>query len=145
MFEPGPGSQLHDLNPTLFPPSGLFWTIEVPVDNVTVDLASGKATLRGTNVPILDYGDIPNALSGARPPVYGTVTFRVEWSGAPARIPIRKEDPVYGRYVGEFMRNTAKVEWSARVGDFEFQSSPLATSSSQFALLGQERNGVFFS
>jgi len=37
------------------------------------------------------------------------------------------------------------MEWTARVGDYEFRSAPLETSMSQFALLGQERNGIFFA
>jgi hypothetical protein len=145
VFEPGPGSQLHDLNPTAPPPTGLFWTIEVPRPSVQVDLAQGIANLQATHVPILDYGDIPNAIGGERPPVQGTVSFRVEWRGPARPIAIRNTDPVYGGYVGEFRRNAARMIWTARVGDFEFRSGVLETSSSTFALLGQERNGIFVS
>ncbi len=117
----------------------------MPAEAVTVDLARGTATLQATNVPILDYRDIPNALAGSRPPVPGTVSFRVQWSEAATRRPIRKVDPVYGRYVGELAQGTAQMAWSARVGNFEFRSAPIERSTSEFALLGQERNGIFFA
>ena len=60
VFEPGPGEQLHDLNPTFAPPTGLFWTIEVPPDAIDVDMAGGAATLQATNLPILDFGAVDN-------------------------------------------------------------------------------------
>jgi hypothetical protein len=35
------------------------------------------------------------------------------------------------------------MEWTARVGDLKFDSDPLVTSSSGFAEIGKEANGVF--
>jgi hypothetical protein len=97
-------------------------------------------------VPILDYGNIPNALFNGNnpPPVPGTVSFRVAWSGVNQRVNIRNTDPIYGGFAGEFARNTAQMEWTATVGDFTFVSDPLPTSSSTFAEIGHERNGSFF-
>jgi hypothetical protein len=43
---------------------------------------------------------------------------------------------------GEFVRNEAELVWSAEESGFTFQSDPL---TSDFATLGHERNGVFFS
>lgn len=97
------------------------------------------------NVPVLDYGDIGNALfGGGPPPVSGTVSFKVTWSGVKERVNIKNTDPVYGGFAGEFVRNSAQMEWTATVGDYQFVSAPLATSSSSFAEIGKERNGVFF-
>jgi hypothetical protein len=93
--------------------------------------------------PIFDYGDIVNALTGG-PGVPGTVPFKVVWSGVAERLNIRNTDPVYGGFGGEFIRNSAQMEWTATVGDLEFISAPLATSSSSFAEIGHERNGSFF-
>ena len=143
---PGPGAQIHDLNPSSFPPAGLFWTIEIPASGVHVELGKGSASLQASNVPILDYGNIGNALFGGGPsPVPGSVSFRVVWSGVGERVNIKNTDPVFGGFAGEFIRNTAQMEWTATVGDFTFVSAPLATSSSSFAEIGQERNGSFFS
>jgi hypothetical protein len=146
VYLPGPGGeQIHDLNPTTFPPVGLFWTLEVPKDSVDVQLGKGSATLQASDVPIFDYGNISNALFGGGPePVPGSVSFNVVWSGVNQRVNIRKPDPEFGAFAGEFIRNTAQMEWTATVGDFTFVSDPLRTSTSSFAEIGHERNGSFF-
>ena len=141
---PGPGDQVHDLNPSAFPPVGLFWTTEIPIAGVEVQLGKGSAILQASEVAILDYGAIPNALfGGGPPPTSGTVSFKVVWSGMNERLNIKNTDPVFGGYAGEFVRNTAQMEWSAAVGDYTFVSDPMVTSSSSFAEIGHERNGSF--
>ena len=152
VYLPGPGAQIHDLNPSTFPPVGLFWTIQISDDRhgsnddgVEVNLGAGNASLEASNVPILDYGSIGNALfGGGPPPVPGVVSCKVEWSGVRQRVNIRNTDPVFGGFAGEFVRNAAQMQWTAKVGDFVFESDPLGTSSSSFAEIGHERNGVFF-
>jgi hypothetical protein len=145
VYLPGPGGQIHDLNPSSFPPVGLFWTIEIPSNSIDVELGAGRASMQVSNVPILDYGSLGNALFGGGPPaVPGSVSFKVVWSGVNQRLNIKNTDPVYGGFAGEFIRNTAQMEWTATVGDYTFASDPLTTSSSSFAEIGQERNGSFF-
>ncbi len=142
---PGSGVQIRDLNPTTFPPVGLFWTSQISDDGVEAQPGAGNAVLRASNVPILDYGNIENALFGGGPPATpGLVSFRVRWSGVQQRINVSNTDPIYGGFGGEFVRNAAQMEWTATVGDFRFESDPLETSSSGFAEIGHERNGVFF-
>jgi hypothetical protein len=145
VFLPGSGNQVHDLNPSAFPPASLFWTIEIPNDGIDVQPGKGSATLQASNVPILDYGDILNALLGnGPPPIPGSVSFKVVWSGVNSRVNIRNTNPVYGGFAAEFVRNTAQMEWTAKVGDNTFASDPLSTSKSSFAEMGHERNGSFF-
>jgi hypothetical protein len=139
-------TQIHDFNPSTFPPVGLFWTVELPEDSVEVEFGKGRASLRGFDVPVFDYGTTPNALFGPVPsplPI-GRVSFKVVWGGTGQRVHLRNTDPVYGGFAGEFIRNSAKMEWTATVGDYTFVSDPLATSSSSFAEIGRERNGSFF-
>jgi hypothetical protein len=146
VYEPGLGTQIHDLNPTAFPPTGLFWTLEIPGNGIDVNPGKGSAAMQASNVPILDYGDILNALFGGGPPaVPGNVSFTVVWSGVKERLNIRNTDPIYGGFAGEFVRNSAQMEWTATAGDYQFVSDPLATSSSLFAEIGTERNGIFFT
>ena len=98
-----------------------------------------------SNAPILDCGNIQNALFGGGPsPVRGSVSFKVVWSGPGQRVNIRNTDPVFGGFEGEFIRGSAQMEWTARVGNYTFASDALATSSSSFAEIGHERNGSFF-
>jgi hypothetical protein len=145
VYEPGPGPQIHDLNPTPFPPTGLFWTIEIPDDSVQVNPGKGEAVMTVNNAQILDFRDIPNAIFGGGPaPIPGTVSFTVAWSGVNERINLKNTDPIYGGFAGEFVRGNAQMEWTATVGDYQFVSAPLETSSSVFAEVGKERNGIFF-
>ena len=96
-------------------------------------------------MPIFDYGTGLNSLFGGGPAgVPGHVSYTAAWSGVTDRLNIKNSDPVYGGFAGEFVRNTAQLEWTGTVGDFQFVSAPLATSSSLFAELGHERNGIFF-
>jgi hypothetical protein len=117
VYSPGPGDQLHDLNPTAFPPVGLFWTIEIS-DGIDVQLGKGSASMEAYKIPILDYGTGQNALfGGGPPPVPGLVSFKVVWSGVGERVDIKNTDPVFGGFEGEFIRNSAQMEWRATVGD----------------------------
>jgi hypothetical protein len=101
--------------------------------------------LEAFNVPIHDYGTVANSLFGGGPtPIDGTVSFKVAWSGVGERLNIKNTDPVFGGFAGEFLRNSAQMEWTGTVGDLTFASAPLATSSSSFAEIGHERNGAFF-
>jgi hypothetical protein len=146
VYEPSSGVQLHDMNPTAFPPTGLFWTIPIRGKGIQVNIGKGSARLEADDVPILDYETIPNALffGNSPPPTPGTVSFKVVWTGVDERHNIKNDDPIYGGVAGTFIQHTAQMEWTATVGDFTFVSNPLATSSSSFALIGQERNGFFF-
>ena len=133
------------MNPSSFPPVGLFWTTEVSGNGIEVELGAGRASLQASNVAILDYGDIDNALfHNDPPPTPGTVSFRVVWSGVNQRVNIKNTDPVFGGFAGEFIRGSAQMEWTAKVGDFMFVSDPISMSSSSFAEIGHERNGSFF-
>jgi hypothetical protein len=76
--------------------------------------------------------------------VPGFVSFKVKWSGVGERVNIQNNDPVFGGFAGEFIRNSAQMEWTGTVGDFTFASAPMATSSSSFAEIGHLRNGSFF-
>jgi hypothetical protein len=132
------------MNPSPQHPTGLFWTTRVPADGIEVNLGKGSASLEAFNVPINDFGTGFNSLFGSTPPIPGTVSFKVVWSGVEERVNIKNTDPVNGGFAGEFVRNSAQMEWTGTVGDLTFASAPLSTSSSSFAEIGHERNGTFF-
>jgi hypothetical protein len=116
----------------------------VPIDarDVVVNLARGTATVTASNVDVLDHGQIPNALSGMGPaPKPATVSFRVQWSGGTGGVPVGNAEQGFS---GQFLRNSGQMEWTATAGDYKFVSAPLATSSSSFAEIGREANGIFF-
>ena len=130
------------MNPGITP-SGLFWTTAIPAGSVSVNPGKGRASLQVSNIVVTDYGDYGNALfGGGPPPVPATVSFDVQWSGVAERANV--VNPADG-FAGEFVRNSAQMTWSATVGDYSFVSAPASTSSSIFAEVGHERNGVFFA
>ena len=102
--------------------------------------------MNAVDVPILDYGDIINSLfGGGPPPVAGTVSFKISWSGIKERVNVRNTDPVFGGFAGKYIRNSAQIEWTAEVGDYSFTSGPMSSSTSTFAQIGHELNGQYFS
>jgi hypothetical protein len=63
------------------------------------------------------------------------------WSGPQERRHVHNTDD---GHAGDFVFGAAQMEWTATAGDYAFRSAPLATSTSSFAVLGQEQNGSFF-
>jgi hypothetical protein len=148
VYLPGSGgAQIHELNPTQFPPVGLFWTVPLRADEVEVDLANGTARMRAVKVPIYDWNTQQNALfmGNNPPPVPGWVSFKVIWQGGTASMPVNSSDPTKGIFSGTFASCAAQMEWEAQAGDFSFESDSLGNSSSTFAEIGQEVNGSFLT
>jgi hypothetical protein len=121
----------------------------LPEDAVEVN-PGGGAEMRGTNLQLLDFGNIGNALfGGGPPPVPATASFLVRWAGAAQGHGGNAERAhvvnASDGHAGEFIRTTAQMEWTATSGDFDYVSAPIGTSSSDFAEFGKERNGVFFA
>ena len=119
----------------------------LPARNVEVDLTNGTARMKAIKVPIYDYGTLQNALfvGNNPPPVPGWVSFKVVWQGGTASVPVSSTDPTKGIFSGTFAQCMAQMEWQAQAGDFSFESDPLETSSSTFAEIGQETNGVYLT
>ena len=118
-------------------------------DAVRVNLNQGKAVLEARNVQVKDFFDFQNAIIG--PPGNtnpAKVSFRVEWQAAGTVNQWNSADwasnPASHLFRGEFRDAVARMEWSGRSGDFEFQSEPLANSISEAAELGRESNGSFY-
>jgi hypothetical protein len=136
-------NQRFDFNPHIAS-NGVFWTVPVEPDAVKVNLGKGTASLRLTDFKVFDDHNLKNSLSGAPytlQPVPATVSFDVRWSGVTRRVKVR--DQKLG-YAGKFIEDTATIEWSASEKGFTFKSDAAKTSTSVFAVIGHERNGVFF-
>jgi hypothetical protein len=134
-----PANQIHDFNPGIAP-SGLFWTIRIPNDSVEIDLDEAEASMDLSDLEIEDYHDIVNALLRG-PSVPADASFHVRWSGVKNRVKI--SDQTNG-FTGNYIEDTATIHWSAREAGFKFVSDPANTSTTVFAEIGRERNGVFF-
>ena len=122
----------------------MFWTIPIAPGAVDVRLGKGTASLRLTDVKVFDDHNLLNSLSGAPytlEPVPATVSFDIRWSGVTRRVKVRDEK---NGFAGNFIENTATIEWSAKEKGFSFKSDAAKTSTSVSAVIGHERNGVFF-
>jgi len=119
----------------------VFWTIPVPDASVNVDLDDATASIDVRNQAVADYHTILNALMGG-PSIPSTVSFHIRWFGVQERVRVR--DPK-NRFVADYIDDKATIAWSASRKGFTFVSDPAHTSTSVFAGIGSERNGVFFS
>ncbi len=95
-----------------------------------------------TNLPLRDFHSIPNALMHGSSDA-ATVSFDVTWQG------VRKEGELRdaaNTFSLEFVETDVTVKWSAKKSGFSFTSNVAnrSTSVSPFAIVGEERNGVFF-
>jgi hypothetical protein len=140
-------TQVHDFDLGINPyPEGLFWTVQVANSAVTeIDVADGKARYAVHNMHMFDFFNIPNALFHLMDPVSteATASFDIHWSG-----PVTEKQTVHDAtqgFAGEFVSCSATMKWSAKTSSFKFESGPESSSHSTIAVLGTERNGVFFS
>ena len=136
---------MHDFDPGIHPyPDGLFWTVPLAHDAVTVEMGAGKASMTVANLQLFDFFNIPNGLFRFLSPVSveAICSFDIRWSG-PVTDRSHVSDPTVG-FAGEFVLSQATMTWSAATADgFRFVSHPAGTTSA-FAQLGHMRNGVFF-
>lgn len=133
-------NQVHDYSPGIAP-NGLFWTQAIAQDSVEVHLGDGAASMRVTNLAEDDAHDLHNALTGG-PTVPSTVSFDMTWTGQRPLTDVT--DAAHG-FTGSFMFSKVTVDWSAQEAGFSFVSDPADTTSTVAAVMGRERNGVFFS
>jgi hypothetical protein len=133
-------NQVHDFNPGIAR-SGLFWTIRIPDESVAIDLEDATASMKLSGVELRDFFNIPNSLMRGKS-IDADVSFHIRWSGVKKRVHLHDKQNTFDAHVIE---DTATMEWSAEERGFKFVSDPANTSTTVFAEIGRERNGVFFS
>ncbi len=92
------------------------------------------------DVDVADFHNLPNALSGG-PSVPANVSFHILWSGVKQRVHLHDNQK---KFDAQLIVDTATMGWSAHTKDFKFESDLANTSTTVFAAIGRERNGVFF-
>jgi hypothetical protein len=141
---PNPTTQIHDFNPGINPfPGGLFWTFLTDPSNIRAHPGNGSATFKVSNFALEDYFNLANALQDG-PEVAAVVeSLDIDWGRHGKRVVTK--DSTNG-FSLDAIENTASMEWSAHnANGFRFVSAPAETSTSLFAEVGREDNGVFFS
>lgn len=135
-----PDHQVHNIDMGNVP-DGLFWTIRLHERNVAFDFREGTAAMRAADVDFVDFHTLDNALRHGDADA-ASASFRVRWGDAGKPFRLRDEN---NGFEGEFRETAAVVEYTARTAaGFEFVSDPAETSQAVFAVIGHERNGVFF-
>ncbi|HEX5415350.1 MAG TPA: hypothetical protein VFZ25_06775 [Chloroflexota bacterium] len=119
-----------------------MWTVPIPAESIKVDLQNGTASMHVVDLPMPDYGAIPNGLThGKSTP--SVVSFDINWQGIVGRS--RIADPS-GNRAANLLNTGATIAWSAKQEGFHFVSDPASTSRvTDYASIGHERNGVFAS
>jgi hypothetical protein len=138
-------NQVHDFNPGIRDNTGLFWTQPIAGDAVTFNLEHGTATLTADDLDEEDYHNLHNALlDGPSDPA--SVSFEMRWQAIerPMNVTVNATDPVVQRFTGRFSLATVQIEWSAAAPGFHFVSDPASRTTNVRAVIGRERNGVFF-
>lgn len=110
-----------------------------------INLETGTARYHVHDLHVKDFFNLPNSLFHFQNPTFvpATVSFDIHWAGpVTERRSIR--DTTLG-FAGDFLSNSATMSWSAKSADFKFESDPASTSSSVLAVLGHEKNGVYFT
>lgn len=93
-----------------------------------------------TNVPIIDQPRWP-AIDAETTPAF--LDFKLSFKATDD--PVKYEDPTR-QYRFEGFKAAAQLEATVRVPsiDFTFQTDPLETSKSDFAVMGSEVNGKYY-
>ncbi|HUC76093.1 MAG TPA: hypothetical protein VMS04_12410 [Vicinamibacterales bacterium] len=124
--------------------------------NVEFDESRARLSVRGVELfndhdvaNSLTYGlGLPGDLGFPYPrinpvqPVRASVSFEIEWSGLLGAAEIRNTTQ---GFEGSFLKTGATIKWSSEEAGFRFQSEEPNPSRKLFAVLGRERNGVFFT
>ena len=97
------------------------------------------ARLAVDELALFDYFSVNNALSDGNSDD-AKVSYDIRWAedGHPLNIDDGANFHFAGRQTNGF------ISWSAHKAGFSFRSDPASTTVTNFALIGRERNGVFY-
>ena len=131
---------MHDFHPPISP-EGLYWVTPAPENALTFSADGKTATLRMTDVPIIDQPRWP-AMDAQSTPAF--MDFLVVFKATDE--PAKYEDPIRQyRFLG--FKANAQLEATIRVPsiDFSFKTDPLEMSKCDFAVMGDEVNGKYYT
>jgi hypothetical protein len=141
LFEPGSGSQVHDLNGGVLA-SGLFWTLPVDDDELRFSRDGRRAVLDVHDLQVIDSFSFGSGLGTP-----ATLSLHIEWRATGPTMPRGKGSAVPATDPGAFSAELAVAESTATFSGaefgFSFESKPGVSTQRGFAELGRERNGVF--
>ena len=112
----------------------------VPNDTVAADLHAGTGAYKATDLACRDSGFVLNgATNGPWQPA--KVSWDIRWSGPIGRSTV---NDAQNRFRLDAVETECVIDWSAEgPGEFRFKADP-STSNAVHAMVGRERNGVFY-
>jgi len=131
---------VHDFHPPVGP-CGLYWVVPVPDGGVTFSNDGRSAILQMKQIEIIDQPKWPQFKAEAIPAI---MDLRIVWKATDEKISYN--DPQKQFRVDGF-KATAQLEASVEVPSigFSWKSDPLETSTANFAIIGDEVNGKYYS
>jgi hypothetical protein len=132
---------VHDYNGGI-PPSGLFWTVELPPDAFWVSEQQQHARLRLRNFPLIETFTFlgPHATQAA-------LSMTIEWEALEKQVALgsAKEVPPTNpaAFRGHFAKARSTAHFAGRQLGFSFESDPGVSTDEGYAEIGRERNGIF--
>lgn len=132
---------MHDLNGGVAQ-SGLFWTVQLPDDALTVSSDGKEATLKMKDLPVVDSFEF-----GGQNIVPAIASFEIKWTASGPKETrgsgksVTPDNPA--AFSGEFYPAKATGTFSGSISGFSFKSEPGANTDDSYATLGTEKNGSF--
>lgn len=132
-------NQIHDFHSPISG-EGLYWVAPVPPTGLSFSADGKTATLQMKGVPIIDQPRWP-AMDAETTRAF--LDFKLVFVATAEAV--KYEDPTR-QYRFEGFKAIAQLEAVVSVPslDFTFKTDPLATSKSDFAVMGHESNGKYY-
>jgi hypothetical protein len=149
---PFASTQIHDFNrgdlnepgqPNYFIDGGIFWTMPVAKNSVTMHPGAGDAHFTFSALAMFDYFTSVNAI--LRPPglvpLDATASVDIHWTGTGERLQVDNDAAGFG---GSYERASARVEWSAsNAAGYSFSTANSSEVNVTHAFTAEVRNGIF--
>ncbi len=135
-----PANQIHDFHPPISP-SGLYWVVPVPEGGLIISPDGQTVTLEMKNIAVVDQPRWPALDAVGMPAV---MSFKMIWEATDEKIIY--DDP-QKQFRVEGYRATSQLEAQVKVPSigFSWKSDPLSESHANFAIIGNEVNGRYYS
>ncbi len=135
-----PENQVHDFHPPISR-SGLYWVVDVPRTDLTVAPDGRSAVLRLIQVEVIDQPGWPKPDADARP---ARMDITIRWSATDE--PVEIDDPAKQfRFRGWKAKSGLEARVQVPSIGFTWKSDPIETSQANFAIIGEEANGRYYS
>jgi len=130
---------MHDINPGIAP-NGLFWTVPMPEQALTLSPDGLSAAVRLRDFPVLDQ---PKFGVSTVPTYAARLDLDMSWQAHGSAMGVTNPAHTYRL---RFHLATARIAMRITVPQtgFTFISDPAETSQTIFAMLGHDQNGLFF-